>query len=148
MKKLIPLLLALSLAVLLLAACQNAETTAEISASSLTGYQIVGLNGDKLGEVQEILLDSEDGRIEYVIVTLEGDGFHYSKAAFVPGAAPMTAVPWNYFTLDQAAEQLRLRVGNSLIYDAPRLANDSDLLKNDWDEPVQSYWRTFEPNIR
>lgn len=125
-----------------LTACNTtSDSTAEITAATLADFQVVDLEGDTVAEVEEVLLDAESGRISYAVVILERGAFRYSKAAFVASSTPRTAVPWAYFTVDTAAEQLLLQVDKSVLYAAPRLVDEPDHLRSDWDLPVRAYWQ-------
>lgn len=131
---------ALCLILFLLAACKS-TSTAEITPTSLAGFQVIDPQGKAAGEVETALIDA-DGQISYIIVTLKAGAFHYTKAAFVPGSLSRTAVPWRFFTIDPASEQLQLQVDSAVVSAAPHLIDDPDQLESNWDEPFRAYWQT------
>jgi sporulation protein YlmC with PRC-barrel domain len=136
-------LLLICLLAYFLAACNSSESTAEITAAALTGYRVVDSEGELVAEVAEVLIDAESGRITYAIVTLEGGAFQYSKAAFVTTATSRAAVPWAYFLINESAKQLRLHVGKSILFAAPRLDEEPRQLESNWDAPVRAFWQTY-----
>lgn len=135
-------LLILTLFASLLAAC-NAKTPADIPLTRLANYQVVDLQGTAVARVEDVLIAAGSGQISYAIVSLESSPFHYSKAALVEAAAPHTAVPWAYFSLDTASAQLQLQVEKSVLYAAPRLTDKPDELDGGWDAGVLAYWQSY-----
>lgn len=68
-----------------------------LKASQLMGMNVEGLDGKKLGDVKDLVIDSEDGSIDYVVLDfggLLGIGTKYF------------AIPWD--ALDQTADKKTL----------------------------------------
>ncbi|MFZ0548828.1 MAG: PRC-barrel domain-containing protein, partial [Candidatus Promineifilaceae bacterium] len=106
--------------------------------------RIVDPTGEMVGQVEDVLVDSDSGRITYVLVLLQRGPFRYGKAAFVEASVPRTAVPWEYFKMDPNAEQLLLLVDRSTLYAAPQLISNPDNLENNWEAPFQAYWQDHQ----
>ncbi len=135
------------LLVILLVACSTSDNASEITTSSLNNYEVVDQANNRLGEVEEILHDSQSGQILYVIVALERSAFDYSKAAFVAAYSPRTAVPWEFFSLVKEQETLRLQVEPSILDEAPQLIHKPEQLLGDWEESIKAYWKEFETDF-
>lgn len=73
--------------------------------ADLSGVDVIGANGDKLGKVDEVYLDNETGKAEWVSVKT---GFFGSNTALVPVAAA-----------DWDGSQLTVPFSKDMVKDAP-----------------------------
>jgi sporulation protein YlmC with PRC-barrel domain len=128
---------------LFLVACASSSVTAVIPSDGLADYRVVDPDGQTIAELEDVLISADDGQISYALVILQRGPFSYGKAAFIGAAVPRTAVPWDYFTLDSASEELQLNVDDTALYAAPRLREKPDQLETDWDADIRAYWQAF-----
>jgi len=86
-----------------------------LSAGTLTGDKIVNRQGEEVGKVEEIMLDWQQGRVAYAVLSFGG----------VLGAGKkLFAVPWNILSLDTDHKQFIMDVNKELLEDAPGFDKD------------------------
>lgn len=135
-------LLALCLFVLTVS-CSPPDTAAEVASDRLANFQVTDLQGNVIAQIEDLLIDADSGQISYAILTLERGPFSYGKAAFVDASTPDVAVPWDYFSLDSASEQLQLQVDKNILFAAPQLAGRADHFETGWDIEIRAYWQSY-----
>ncbi|MGH2582520.1 MAG: PRC-barrel domain-containing protein [Anaerolineales bacterium] len=81
-----------------------------ISAKELTGYPVRNLAGERVGKIEEIMLDWQEGRIAYAVLSFGGALGVGNK---------LYAVPWNTLTLDLDRNEYVLDVDKELLANAP-----------------------------
>ena len=96
-----------------------------VSAGTMTGDSVRNLSGDDLGNVQEIMLDVNDGSIAYAVISFGG---------FLGMGDKLFAVPWKALTLVQDEEHFLLDVDKKKLEDAPGFD------KNDWPNFSDPTW--------
>jgi sporulation protein YlmC with PRC-barrel domain len=88
-----------------------------LSASSLKGDKVVNHQGDDLGEIQEIMIDLDRGRVAYAVLSFGG---------FLGMGDKLFAIPWQAITVDTTKKQLVLNADKELLEKAPGFD------KNNW----------------
>ncbi|MBN8728635.1 MAG: PRC-barrel domain-containing protein [Xanthomonadales bacterium] len=91
----------------------NAST--HLSASTLIGDTIENLQGESLGDLKEIMLDTSRGTIAYGVLSF-GGVFGLGDKLF--------AVPWDALTIDHEGHKLILDVSKERLKDAPGFDKD------------------------
>jgi sporulation protein YlmC with PRC-barrel domain len=88
-----------------------------LSATTLIGDNVTNSSGEDLGKIEEIMLDVDQGRIAYTVVSFGG---------FLGMGDKYFAVPWKKLKLDTVNKQF--------IFDVPkeRLENAPGFDKNNW----------------
>lgn len=81
-----------------------------MSASTLTGNNVVNLAGETLGEIEEIMLDVEQGTIAYAVM---------SSGGFLGIGEKLFAIPWRALQLDTDRKAFVLDVEKSHFDKAP-----------------------------
>lgn len=87
----------------------NVNTT--ISASSLSGFEVVNLKGENLGEIKDLVVDLPTARVEYAILSFGGVLGLGDKLFAVPLGALAADVPEKKFVLDADEERLKSAPG-------------------------------------
>jgi len=92
-----------------------ANTTVEIhpnvlSASAVIGDGVVNRAGEKLGKIEEIMLDLENGRVAYAVLSLGG---------FLGMGEKLFAIPFEALKLDASREHFTLDVDKDKMKNAP-----------------------------
>ena len=64
-----------------------------LSASTITGDEVCNLDEEKLGKIQDLMLDLTEGKIRYAVLTSGG---------FLSMGDRLFAVPWKALKLDKA----------------------------------------------
>ena len=97
-----------------------------MSASSLSGDQVINKAGDDLGKVHEIMIDVPTGKVAYAVLSFGG----------VLGIGnKLFAVPWGAFILDEDNKQFILDVDKNKLENAPGFDKDN------WPDMADPTWR-------
>lgn len=92
------------------------NTTRLLSAHSILGTDVRNVKGKGLGDIKELMIDTNSGIIEYVVLSfggLLGIGDKYF------------AVPWKSFKIDQENEEFVLDVTEERLKNAPGFDKDN-----------------------
>jgi len=88
-----------------------------LSARTVIGDSVVNRSGEKLGQIEEVMLDISDDRIAYAVLSFGG---------FLGIGDKLFAVPWGALDLDAPNERFVLDVSKEKLENAPGFD------KNDW----------------
>ena len=120
-KKLVRMVALGALAVLLLTGfglpAQARDKSGVLKASELIGMSVQGTDGKKLGDIKDLVIDPEEGGVEYAVLEFGG---------FAGIGDKYFAVPWDALQLDQSNKKLLLDVHKRELKDAPGFD------KNNW----------------
>src|SRR6266536_5767264 len=98
-----------------------------IAAHTLTGYAVVSPTGEKLGDIQAIMLDIKSGRIAYAVLSFGG---------FLGIGDKLFAISWAALTVDTGAGNFILNVSKEKLARAPGFDKDH------WPSMADSTWAT------
>ena len=87
-----------------------------LSAGSVCGDDVVNGAGEDLGKIEEIMLDVDDNRIAYAVLSFGG---------FLGFGDKLFAVPWNALELDADNKRFVLNVSKERLEDAPGFDKDN-----------------------
>ncbi|TVP48886.1 MAG: PRC-barrel domain containing protein [Gemmatimonadales bacterium] len=106
-----------------------------VSAGSVTGDSVRNLSGDDLGNIQEIMLDVNDGSIAYAVLSFGG---------FLGMGDKLFAVPWQALTLVQDEEHFLLDVDKKKLENAPGFDKDNwpDFSDPSWGQGIHDHYGT------
>ncbi|MDQ3248189.1 MAG: PRC-barrel domain-containing protein [Chloroflexota bacterium] len=103
-----------------------------VTATSLLGYNWQNLNGDVSGELEDLLIDLNTGRV--LFATLEYGGVLEIGDTKLP--VPLSAFVWG------PEGQLILNIEEERLQDFPSVGDDwPDFADATWDDDVNGYWR-------
>ena len=88
-----------------------------LKASDLIGMNVQGTDGKKLGDIKDLVIDPEEGGVEYAVLEFGG---------FAGIGDKYFAVPWEALQLDQTNKKLSLDVHKKDLKNAPGFD------KNNW----------------
>lgn len=95
---------------------ENANTPVKVlTATSIIGDNVENRNGDKLGEIKDIMLNIQKGNIEYVIVQYGG---------FLGIGEKLFAIPFESLKLDADREVFILNANKEVLEKAPGFDKD------------------------
>ena len=100
-----------------------------LSTSSLRNTPVVNPNGQDLGAIKDLMVDTASGRVEYAVLDFGG---------FLGIGDKLFAVPLQAFTVDTTNERFVLDVPKERLENAPGFD------KNDWPETADT---TFVENV-
>jgi len=98
-----------------------------MTASTLEGDDIVNRQGDKLGELEEVMLDVTTGRIAYAVMSAGG---------FLGMGDKQFAVPWSALTMDPENHCFILDADKERLERAPGFDKDH------WPSMADAGWAT------
>ncbi len=93
--------------------------------SQLTGYRVINPAGDDLGQIEDIVIDMESGRIAYAVLSFGG---------FLGFGDKFFAIPWEVLRPSSTEEAFILHT------DRETLANAPGFDKNHWPEMADRQW--------
>jgi sporulation protein YlmC with PRC-barrel domain len=114
------------------AAVQNGRI---LSASTLIGDPVRNRKQQELGSIKELMIDTEEGRVAYAVVSCGG----------VLGLGEkLFAVPWSAFEICREEKCLVLDVAQSQLEQAPGFDKDNwpDMIEPEWQEEVHLFYLT------
>lgn len=116
-------------------AIKTEPTWRVLSASTLKGDDVVNNTNEKLGTLEELMIDLNDGRIAYAVLSFGG---------FMGMGDKLFAIPWQSLTVDTAEKRLVLNVKKELLEKAPGFNKDHwpNMADHTWGASVHSYYGT------
>ena len=103
--------------------------------NTLIGYAVYSQDGEDLGDIKEIMLNTDTGKICYAIL---------SYGSFLGIGEKVFAVPWQALTLDTENKRYVLNVDSDKLDAAPRFDKDDwpNMADETWANSVHSYYGT------
>ena len=101
-----------------------------LKASDLVGMKVQGTDGKNLGTIKDLVIDQEDGAIQYAVLDFGG---------FAGIGDKYFAVPWDALHLDQANQQVALDLHKRDLKDAPGFDKNNWPNFNDDQQQVMIY---------
>ncbi|HEX5791924.1 MAG TPA: PRC-barrel domain-containing protein [Rheinheimera sp.] len=104
-----------------------------LSAGSITDDEVCNMQDEKLGKIQDIMLDMTEGKIRYVVLSAGG---------FLGIGDRLFAVPWKALTLDRENQRFMLDVDVERLKNAPGFDKDQwpDMADASWNTSIESYY--------
>lgn len=95
-----------------LAGCESTAQSNTIEACLLTGYIVKNPEGDLLGQVKGVFVNTEQGQVSYVAFVFDDPGVR-GKGAMVASKEKIALVPWEVLTPVAGESALLLDVDDS-----------------------------------
>jgi sporulation protein YlmC with PRC-barrel domain len=104
-----------------------------MGANTLTGDDVYNTKEEKLGDIKEIMLDVETGKIAYAVLSY-GGVFTLGEKLF--------AVPWSALKLDTVNKRFILDIGEERIRNAPGFDKDRwpNMADPEWSGSIHSFY--------
>lgn len=96
-----------------------------MGAHTLIGDNVYNIEGEKLGRIEEIMLNVHESKISYAVLSFGG---------FLGLGDKLFAVPWRALTLDTLNKQFVLNIEKDILKNAPGFD------KNDWPDMANQKW--------
>lgn len=105
-----------------------------LSATTLTGNEICNRYGEKLGHIRDFVLDMDNGRIRYAVMSCGG---------FLGMGDRLFAIPWSALDLDTEHKRFLLDVGIDRLKAAPGFDKDNwpNMADEQWADKVRYHFR-------
>lgn len=109
-----------------------------MGANTLVGNSVCNEQGEALGDIKEIMLDVQGGRVSYAVLSFGG---------FLGMGKKLFAVPWQALRLDTINKRFVLDVDKDRLEDAPGFDPDHwpDMADQAWVEEIDDYYRPASP---
>ena len=111
-----------------------------LSASTLAGDPVSNAEGERLGKIEEFMIDLDSGRVAYAVLSFGG---------FLGVGDKLFAVPWSALHLDTESHEFVLNVDKRVLKNAPGFDKDNwpDFADRSWGAGVfghygiKPYWQ-------
>ena len=106
-----------------------------MGADTLIGEDVYNHKDEDLGDIKEIMLDMNTGRVAYAVLSVGG---------FLGIADKLFAVPWSALKLDTANKRFILSCDKERLESAPGFDKDNwpDMADPSWQNTISSYYGT------
>ncbi len=106
-----------------------------MGAGTLIGNDVYNHKDEDLGDIKEIMLDTQSGKVIYAVLSFGG---------FLGMGEKLFAVPWNALTLDTKNKRFVLNVEKDRLKLAPGFDKDKwpNMSDPSWVKEIHSYYET------
>jgi sporulation protein YlmC with PRC-barrel domain len=87
-----------------------------LSATTMIGDKVVSPNGEELGTLKELMIDLDEGRVNYAVLSFGG---------FMGMGDKLFAIPWEALTLNAEEHNFILNVDKEQLENAPGFDKDN-----------------------
>ncbi len=104
-----------------------------MAAETLQGDDVINLQGDKLGSIEDIMLDVRSGRVAYAVLSFGG---------LLGMGDKLFAIPWGALTLDADRKCFVLDIPKDRLQNAPGFDKDHwpSMADQSWASQVYAYY--------
>lgn len=104
-----------------------------LSAVTITGDEVRNLQNEKLGTIQDVMIDTVEGRIRYAVLVSGG---------FLGMGNRLFAIPWKALKQDRKNQRFMLDVDVERLKNAPGFDRDQwpSMADTTWNSTVESYY--------
>jgi sporulation protein YlmC with PRC-barrel domain len=115
-----------------------ARTRRLLSSDTLEGNEVINQAGEDLGTVETFMIDPEDGRVEYAVLSFGG---------FLGMGDKLFAVPMQALTLVPNEHKFRLNESKERLKNAPGFDKNNwpDMSDSAWSRSIYDYYG-YEPH--
>ena len=108
------------------------ETHAVISSDKVEGTNVYSTSGDKLGSIDNLMIDKLSGRVRYAVLEFGG---------FLGIGSDRYPLPWNMLKYDTAREGYVVPLDKGRLEQAPRYADsDAPAFTTEYGRRVDNYY--------
>lgn len=110
-----------------------AATWRVLSASTLKGDSVVNASNEKLGTIEELMIDLSSGRIAYAVLSFGG---------FLGMGDKLFAIPWSALSVDTDEKRFVLNVKKETLEKAPGFDKDHwpNMADQAWGANIYRYY--------
>ena len=100
-----------------------------LSSTSITGTNVTNQKGENLGEIKDLMIDTESGTVNYAVLSFGG---------FLGLGDKYFAIPFEAFSVNTSTEKFVLNVNKDRLENAPGFDKDNWPKTND-----HTYWNSL-----
>ena len=106
-----------------------------LSASTLSDDDVYDPRGEKLGSIKELMLDIENGKVCYAVLSFGG---------FLSLGEKLFAVPWSALKVDTENKRFIMDTTEERMKNAPGFDSDHwpNMADTSWEKSIYSYYDT------
>ena len=106
-----------------------------LSASTLSGDDVYDPRGEQLGSIKELMLDIENGKVCYAVLSFGG---------FLSLGEKLFAVPWSALKVDTENKRFIMDTTEERMKNAPGFDSDHwpNMADTSWEKSIYSYYDT------
>ena len=106
-----------------------------MGADTLIGNDVYNQNDEDLGDIKEIMLDTNTGKVSYAVLSYGG---------FLGMGEKLFAVPWEALKLDTENKRFVLNVDSEKLESAPGFDKDNwpNMADEKWADSIHSFYGT------
>jgi sporulation protein YlmC with PRC-barrel domain len=106
-----------------------------LSASSLSSDDVYNPKGEKLGNIKELMLNIENGKVCYAVLSFGG---------FLSLGEKLFAVPWSALKVDTVNKRFVMDTNEERLKNAPGFDTDNwpNMADATWEKNVHAYYGT------
>lgn len=131
------LLVGLILTLALGAPGEGRDRSGVLKVSDLVGTKVQGMDGKNLGTIKDLVIDPQEGDIQYAVLDFGG---------FAGIGDKYFAVPWEAIRIDQDKKHLALDLHKKDLKDAPGFDKDNWPDFNDQQVVIYEFYEVRPPN--
>jgi len=107
--------------------------TQHLKASKVIGFNVKNRQGEELGQIEELVIDPQDGRIAYAVLSVGG---------FLGMGDKLFAIPWEALTPMPEQQTFNLDVDKEKLAKAPGFDENTwpDMANREWGTSVHKYY--------
>jgi sporulation protein YlmC with PRC-barrel domain len=117
------------------------EAKPVLTSAAFTDYAVETREGKDVGGIAAVVMDEEDGSVQYVVLAVPNDSFWYGKAAFIESRSTWIPVPWALLAPQAAGKELVFDAEPALLEGAPRLKSLPESLRPRKVAAIEQYWQ-------
>lgn len=87
-----------------------------LSSTSITGTNVTNNKGESLGEIKDLMIDTNSGTVNYAVLSFGG---------FLGLGDKLFAIPFEAFTVNDTTEKFVLNVSQDVLKNAPGFDKDN-----------------------
>lgn len=109
-----------------------------LSTSTLTGDDVVNAEGEDLGTIEDFMIDLQNGRVDYAVLSFGG---------FLGLGDKLFAIPFELLDVDFENKRVTLDIDREALEDAPGFDKDDwpDTSDEAWHTRIHDHWGTTRP---
>jgi hypothetical protein len=112
-------------------ATSKRETSALIGSDKVEGTAVRRPNGDKIGDIERVMIEKRTGRVAYAVMSFGG---------FLGVGEDYYPIPWEKLSYNSALDAYELDVNETRLRGAPSYPNDAYQWTRDDDARIYGYW--------
>lgn len=104
-----------------------------LSASTIIGDVVENTSGERLGKIEELMIDVEQGRIAYAVLSFGG---------FMGVGDKLFAIPWSALRVNTQEHKFVLEADKNTLEAAPGFDKDNwpDMADQSWGSDIHRYY--------